>query len=43
MGIKSSFWKPHLAGWRGSGLRQTAYCRRYNLSPPSSAANRVSI
>ena len=33
MGIKSLFWKPHLAGWRDSGLSQAAYCRQHDLSP----------
>ena len=32
MGIKSSFWKPHLTGWRDSGLSQAAYCRQHGLS-----------
>ncbi len=31
MGIKSEFWKPHLAGWRSSGLSQAAYCRQHGL------------
>ncbi len=33
MGIKSLFWKPHLTGWRDSGLSQAAYCREHDLSP----------
>lgn len=32
MGIKAEFWKPHLAGWRDSGLSQAAYCREHGLS-----------
>lgn len=32
MGIKSAFWKPHLDGWRDSGLSQAAYCRQHALS-----------
>ncbi|MBA2237239.1 MAG: IS66 family insertion sequence element accessory protein TnpB [Lysobacter sp.] len=32
MGIKSLFWKPHLTGWRDSGLSQAAYCRQHGLS-----------
>lgn len=31
MGIKSEFWTPHIAGWRDSGLSQTAYCRQHGL------------
>lgn len=32
MGIKAAFWKPHLDGWRDSGLSQAAYCRQHSLS-----------
>jgi transposase-like protein len=32
MGIKSALWKPHLTGWRDSGLSQAAYCRQHGLS-----------
>ena len=32
MGTKSAFWKPHLDGWRDSGLSQAAYCRQHALS-----------
>lgn len=32
MGIKAAFWKPHLDGWRDSGLSQAAYCRQHGLS-----------
>lgn len=31
MGIKSEFWKPHIDGWRDSGLNQAAYCRQHGL------------
>lgn len=31
MGIKSEFWKPHIAGWRDSGQSQAAYCRQHGL------------
>lgn len=31
MGIKSAFWKPHVEGWRDSGLSQAAYCRQRGL------------
>lgn len=31
MGIKSEFWKPHVVGWRDSGLSQAAYCRQHGL------------
>lgn len=31
MGIKSAFWKPHIEGWRDSGLSQAAYCRQHGL------------
>lgn len=31
MSIKSEFWKPHVSAWRGSGLSQAVYCRRYGL------------
>lgn len=31
MGIKSEFWKPHIEGWRASGLSQAAYCRQHGL------------
>ncbi len=31
MGIKAAFWKPHLDGWRDSGLSQAAYCREHGL------------
>ncbi len=32
MGIKAAWWKPHLDGWRNSGLSQAAYCRQHGLS-----------
>jgi hypothetical protein len=35
MGIKSDFWKGHLAAWRSGDLSQAAYCREHGLSVPS--------
>lgn len=32
MGIKVALWKPHLDGWRDSGLSQAGYCRKHGLS-----------
>lgn len=31
MGL-SSKWKTHIEGWRHSGLKQSEYCRQYNLN-----------
>ena len=32
---KAAYWAGHFESWRGSGLSQGAYCRRYGLSQSS--------